>query len=71
MKEERKKYERPSMKRNLVELEDGFCVASVAESTKTGSVKTTGHELNKIDVTGEQWNELINMGSGAGSNGWE
>lgn len=71
MKEERKKYERPSMKRNLVELEEGFCVASVAESTKTGSVKTTGHELNKIDVTGEQWNKLIDMGSGAGSNGWE
>jgi hypothetical protein len=71
MKEERKKYERPSMKRNLVELEDGFCVASVAESTKTGSVKTTGHELNKIDVTGEDWNSLQNTGSGAGSNGWE
>lgn len=71
MKEERKKYERPSMKRNLVELEDGFCVASVAESTKTGSVKTTGHELNKIDVTEEQWNKLIDMGSSAGSNGWE
>lgn len=29
MKEERKKYEIPSMERNLVELEDGFCAASV------------------------------------------
>ena len=71
MKEVKKMYERPSMKRDLVELEEGFCVASVAESTKTGSVKTTGHELNKIDVTEEQWNELIDMGSGAGSNRWE
>lgn len=71
MKEERKKYERPSIKRSLVELEEGFCVASVAESTKTGTVKTTGHELNKIDVTGESWNEIVNEGSTAGSNGWE
>jgi hypothetical protein len=28
MKEERKKYEIPSMERNLVELEDGFCAGS-------------------------------------------
>ena len=48
MKEERKKYERPSMKRNLVELEDGFCAGSVV-TTGNNQVETTGHELNDID----------------------
>ena len=67
----KEKYESPWMERTLVELEDGFCTASVVNDAKKGSVKTTGHELNKIDVTGESWNEIVNEGSGAGSNGWE
>lgn len=67
MKEERKKYERPSMKRNLVELEDGFCVGSVV-TTRNNQVETTGHELNDIDlsVSGESWNSTPD-----GTNGWE
>ena len=67
----KEKYESPIMERTLVELEDGFCAASVVNDAKKGSVKTTGHELNKIDVTGEDWNGLVDIGQGAGSNGWE
>ena len=66
MKEERKKYERPSMKRNLVELEDGFCVASVVTTDKNNKVETTGHELNDIDLSNHGWNS-----SDDGKNGWE
>lgn len=65
MKEERKKYERPSMKRNLVELEDGFCAGSVV-TTGNNQVETTGHELNDIDLGNESWNS-----SSDGTNGWE
>lgn len=65
MKEERKKYERPSMKRNLVELEDGFCAGSVV-TTRNNQVETTGHELNDIDLGGESWNSTSD-----GINGWE
>ena len=67
----KEKYESPFMERTLVVLEDGFCAASVAEHTKPKGIKTIGHELNEIDVTGESWNVLVNEGSGAGSNGWE
>ena len=65
MKEERKKYERPSMKRNLVELEDGFCAGSVV-TTGNNKVETTGHELNDIDLGNEGWNSTTD-----GKNGWE
>ena len=64
-------YETLAMEEIIVEMEDGFCATSVAENTKSGSVKTAGHELNEIDVTGESWNGLVDAGSGAGSNGWE
>lgn len=67
MKEQKEKYESPFMERTFVELESGFCAASVAEYTKSGSVKTTGHELNEIDVTNESWNSIDNTGQ----NGWE
>ena len=65
MKEERKKYERPSMKRNLVELEDGFCAGSVV-TTGNNQVETTGHELNDINLGDASWNS-----SPDGTNGWE
>ena len=54
----KEKYESPWMERNLVELEDGFCTASVVNDKYTGEVKTTGHELNEIDqATVDEWNK--------------
>ena len=47
MKEERKKYEIPSMKRNLVELEDGFCAASA--NVQNGP-KQAGIEEHKVNT---------------------
>lgn len=67
MKEERKKYERPSMKRNLVELEDGFCAGSVV-TTGNNQVETTGHELNDIDLSSDSWNSYTDTDV---NNGWE
>lgn len=53
----KEKYESPWMERTLVELEDGFCTASVVNDKYTGEVKTTGHELNEIDqATVNEWN---------------
>ena len=53
----KEKYESPWMERTLVELEDGFCTASVVNDKYTGEVKTTGHELNEIDqTTVNEWN---------------
>lgn len=49
MKEERKKYERPSMKRNLVELEDGFCVASINDDGESAiTINRQGGSENGI-----------------------
>lgn len=49
MKEERKKYERPSMKRNLVELEEGFCVASINDDGKSAiTINRQGGSENGI-----------------------
>lgn len=54
----KEKYESPFMERTLVELEDGFCTASVVNDKYTGEVKTTGHELNEIDqATVDEWNK--------------
>lgn len=54
----KEKYESPWMERTLVELEDGFCTASVVNDKYTGEVKTTGHELNEIDqATVDDWNK--------------
>lgn len=54
----KEKYESPWMERTLVELEDGFCTASVVNDKYTGEVKTTGHELNEIDqATVDEWNK--------------
>ena len=64
-------YETLAMEEIIVDVEGGFLSASVAEHTKTGTVKTAGHELNEIDVTKEDWNGLVDIGQGAGSNGWE
>lgn len=62
----KEKYESPWMERTLVELEDGFCTASVVNDKYTGEVKTTGHELNDIDLGKESWNSTDD-----GKNGWE
>lgn len=64
----KEKYESPWMERTLVELEDGFCTASVADYTKKGSVMTTGHELNELDATDQGWNVDT---KNDGQYGWE
>lgn len=47
MKEERKKYEIPSMERNLVELEDGFCAGSAnVQNPNTDNGKIDPHAVN-------------------------
>ena len=53
MKEERKKYEIPSMERNLVELEDGFCAGSAnVQNPNTDNGKIDPHAVNtSFDVT--------------------
>lgn len=56
MKEERKKYEIPSMERNLVELEDGFCVASADVQNGPKQAGINAHEVNgdfEIDFTSD------------------
>ena len=67
MKEERKKYEIPSMERNLVELEDGFCAGSVDvknPDSEYGEIKA--HDVNigfgdpgnndgAADFSGTEW----------------
>lgn len=65
MKEQKRKYDRPLMERVLVELEDGFCAASVV-TTQKNKVETTGHELNDIDLGNQSWNSTDD-----GTNGWE
>mgnify|MGYP003308222047 FL=1 len=65
----KEKYESPIMERTLVELEDGFCAASVAEHTKPKGIKTIGHELEVIDGANESWNTKND--DGKGSYGWE
>lgn len=69
MKEQKRKYDRPLMERVLVELEDGFCAASVADHTKTRGVKTIGHELNVIEAEDFEWNTKDD--SGHGDYGWK
>lgn len=63
----KEKYQSPWMERTLVELEDGFCTASVVTTNKN-KVETTGHELNKIDLSNEgfEWNSTKD-----GQNGWQ
>ena len=60
----KEKYESPWMERTLVELEDGFCTASVVNDAKKGSVKTTGHELNELDATEQGWNTITGENDG-------
>ena len=43
MKEQKRKYDRPLMERVLVELEDGFCAASV-------DVKNPNEDYGKINA---------------------
>lgn len=67
MKEERKKYEIPSMERNLVELEDGFCAGSVDVKNPEGEFgEIKAHDVNigfgdsgnkdgAADFSGTEW----------------
>ena len=61
MKEERKKYERPFMKRNLVELEEGFCVASVDIQNRPKQAGIESHDVNEnfeVDFSsGGSWDQ--------------
>lgn len=48
-------YVAPSTVRRSVRVESGFA-ASVVKDDKV-TVKTTGHELNEVDVTDQPWND--------------
>lgn len=59
MKEVKKMYERPSMKRDLVELEEGFCVASINDDGKSAiTINRQGGSEDGIiseDAFGTSW----------------
>ena len=62
-------YQSPLIRRDEVELEDGFCGSIVQDNPNTGFVETTGHEVNTIDA-----NSGLNIGSGNdewADNGWK
>ena len=59
-------YETLAMEEIIVDVEGGFLSASVINDTNKGSVETTGHELNDIDLGKESWNSTDD-----GKNGWE
>ena len=54
-------YQSPLIRRDEVELEDGFCGSIVQDNPNTGFVQTTEHEVNTIDAdkglnsTGDNW----------------
>ena len=57
-------YEAPTKELIVVEMEDGFLGGSVVTDTTQGNIKTTGHELNEVNLDGkEEWND--------GTEGWE
>ena len=59
-------YETLAMEEIIVDVEGGFLSASVINDTYKGSMETTGHELNDIDLGKESWNSTDD-----GKNGWE
>ena len=62
-------YQSPTTRRDVVELEDGFCGSIVQNNPNNGFVETTGHEVVKINAD----NDLNISGTGDewASNGWE
>ena len=66
-------YQSPLIRRNEVELEDGFCGSIVQDNPNTGFVETTGHEVKTIDAN-SGLNIGMNIGSGNdewANNGWK
>ena len=70
MMKEKRLYQSPTTRRDVVELEDGFCGSIVQNNPNNGFVETTGHEINDItidsnlggtDHTSDEWR----------NNGWE
>ena len=59
-------YETLAMEEIIVDVEGGFLSASVVSTDPESNVKTTGHELNDIDLGNEGWNSTTD-----GTNGWE
>ena len=49
-------YEAPRTEHFHIELEGAFMSGSIVKGTSS-EVKTTGHELNQIDVTEHSWND--------------
>jgi hypothetical protein len=66
MKEERKKYEIPSMGRNLVELEDGFCAGSA--TVQNGSKTQAGIESHSVNT---EFGEGGTLDFSTSVNGWD
>ena len=62
-------YQSPTTKRDVVELEDGFCGSIVQNDPDNGFVQTTGHEVNTIDADNNGLN--ISSGNEWSDNGWK
>ena len=60
-------YEAPVTDRFQIELEGVFMSASIVHDKNT-NVKTTGHELNEVDLGGVDWNTGT---FGEGANDWK
>ena len=58
-------YQSPLIRRDEVELEDGFCGSIVQNDPDNGFVQTTGHEVNTIDA-----DNGLNISSGNDGNDW-
>ena len=67
MMKEKRLYQSPTTRRDVVELEDGFCGSIVQINPNNGFVETTGHEVVRIEAD----NGLNSTGNEGASNGWE
>ena len=63
-------YQSPWTRRDVVELEDGFCGSIVQNNPNNGFVETTGHEVFTIDADSKGLNST-GTGNEWASNGWE
>lgn len=56
----KKNYSKPMVVRHSIEMESQILSASVISHEQMGEVKTTGHELNHVDISSNSdfgWND--------------
>lgn len=50
-------YTTPVTFKKRIELEDALCASVITTEPKTGYIKTTGHEIEKISFENAEWND--------------